>query len=377
MTHEIEAHVRRCRTRARMALFVRSALTTSAVASTLAALWMIAANPSPVAAASGLGVSVAVTLVVAIVWTLGRSPSLYDTADEIDRVFNLQNRVNAALHFANDGGPMTALIVRDAWRRVHGTRPADVFPLRAARPAIAAVLCLTGALLAMRADVRVPFGTAASDTARSGFAVAGDRSAQNAGRAAEPTTGEEMTPNVAPPKAIDSSQSERGAGDPNPGVESVSVSAQTHRSSPREATVANDTKNVAKEGTHTQTQSAAASNRDMTPTLKAGPGDSGRNVANATAGTAGGGAGPGAAASSAAAEGMIQSGGVRDGSPRQALAGDLDDTEARSDRPTPPLATRAALRARAEAALTRDDIPPSLRRYVRDFFLRLPAVGTR
>jgi hypothetical protein len=41
----------------------------------------------------------------------------------------------------------------------------------------------------------------------------------------------------------------------------------------------------------------------------------------------------------------------------------------------PPLASVA--RVQAEAALTRDDIPPSLRRFVRNYFMRLQSTEKR
>jgi hypothetical protein len=44
---------------------------------------------------------------------------------------------------------------------------------------------------------------------------------------------------------------------------------------------------------------------------------------------------------------------------------------AHSSQHTPFALTQAATRAQAEAALARDDIPPAMRRYLRDYFLRL------
>ena len=377
MTREIEALVRRFRTRARVVILVRSALGTGAVASVLTAFWMIIRDPSPSMAALALAANIALVLVVAMVWTIRRSPSMSQTADEIDRVCNLQNRVGAALRFANDPDAIAALIVRDAWRCVQAKRPADVFPFGAQRHAAVAALCLAGALVTLRADVRLDLATDAPDSAPSGFAVAGDGSVRNGESVDDRTARTEDRPNATPVKGSNSPQSARSSSGLNSTAPAASAPDETNRASRSDADGGEESNAAAKDSRTPEPRNPADSNPSKTSSALGAVGSNvSRSSVDAVKGNTNSGAGGAAAAGTAATGERNLAGGIAGGASAENLSPMSDGALPRSVRLTP-AATAASLRGRADAALARDDIPPGLRRYVRDFFLRLPAVGTR
>ena len=323
------AIVARCRARAGLVLFVRSSAmacaVTLAVAAVTRVLWS-GESDAAVWMASAVAIGVGCGVIVAV----RRSPSRRQVAAHIDRHLRLEDTVVAALQMQDSSAPVGPLILRQALDRAGNVNAAAVFPMELRRPAV----MLTAALLLVVATLpRRDGGPLARGGGRPVSAAdAGGGDAAGA-REAKPPAG-----NTKQPGTRNSAAGTR---------ENAIRSAESRPS-----------------GTPDSQQPPTASQ----------PGDSGRGGSARAADSpreapalarASGGAdarGGGGSAGSGVARGA-GAGGVRGGTLIVSASGVPQATP----NPQPSSRYQQAHRS-AEAALTRGEIPPELRSYVREYF---------
>jgi hypothetical protein len=323
-------------------------------------------------------VTLAAALVTAAVLTYLRTPTLSATGSAIDRRLHLQDRIAAALQVGREQDPVSALVVRDAATRLRGATPADVFPLDLGRRAVAATLLLTMALLTVTADLRRAAssrqpgaGAGAVAMARPEGAIAAPESPIDAAAAASGS-------DVQPSETANARPSGTQAANPSP-QSAAEAAADRAGSRPDEAqasslapapTAPNEAESRSRI-VRTAAQSAAELQSEKGG---AGTGPGGQSAAGAQSRAPLGAmpAGAGGSTPDAGRPKGGQSGGVAAGG----LSSNIPPARSGSSRAVDgSLLAVGAARAEADAAVSRDDIPPALRQYVRDYFLRLQATS--
>lgn len=262
--------------------------------------------------AIGLGATGATIGLIVSRWLV---PSRIEIARRIDRRFALQERTVTAVEAEHAGDAMAALLRDDAWQRVRGRTLAEVFAPRPARLIAAAAMVVVAAGWSFRSPAALPSSSTRPATATAGS----DGSA------------------TSPPAA---SAEGEAAADATPSSDGP---AQNESALPAPSPAA--------------TAPAATNRADMPP-----PSASIADV--------------GAVGQAPATEGMTASAQAgTQGKPGRALSGISAlalDQDAGSQTPAEGEApATAAAAARARAALARRDLPPGLRTYVRDYFLRV------
>lgn len=372
---QFERAVARFHHRARLVAFTRTALLSSAFCGATAALWNALAAGSMAERVITLAASVAVAVIASAAWTIWRAPSRGATAALVDQRLGLQNHTVAALEVAADAGPFAALIVRDAVRRLHAVRPGDVLPFEAGRRGLALLGVAAVAMLPVSGGVER--GSSASALNGAGnSAVAVERGAGTSSQHADAEPGAKTLSRSAAGRSLETASTSAAT---VPGEDQASrvlpvataASAFTSpdampaepRGIPAAATTPHDPSFPVTRSSE-QTRGAGGSSRQG----GAAAGASGEPAADAGdrgAGAAGAGLTPVRLA--AAGAGGVGQGSLGDESTVGQLAGGGSNR--------PPVISASRARAAAQAAMTRDDIPPAQRNYVRDYFLRLTSKG--
>jgi hypothetical protein len=312
---------------------------------------------------------VAVGVAALLAWR--RRPTLRATALLLDYSLRWDERVTAALDARNDPDPVAPLIVADAVRRLQGVSPARVFPMRLRMPPAQAVAVFAAvALLAYAvpsidpvfgperlepADGRSRPPTTRPDAETS----AGERARAAAADSPGAATPASPRPDAPAPRAAEYAPTRAATPDDPPESEAA------RSSSPQEGAV---------DATGGSESGAAGTRDDVYRNSAIGAGDrsgSGRTArdgATSTTGAAGGDArGAAATAEGARPDGA---GGIDEGRGTAGpggLARRSEPAEARSL--TVP--AREEAWTRAESALSRGEVPPTWRAYVRDYFRRM------
>ena len=355
-------HVQRFRRRLVWVAFLRHASLACAAAVAVSALTdrlVLSRAPSWgwVAAAAGIGLAGAALAAVL------RAPTPRATGTAVDRRLELSDRVAAAVQFADATDPVARLVVDSASKRLALAEPAQVFPLRAhPRAAVAwtATVCVL-ALAALSApeggdDPGAPAAGGLAAGAPSGRALAGRPSGRaGAGTVAAPAPDPSLVAGE-PREPVDVATPDRSRVSEAPEV------------SGREPTDAGDTRRPsdASSGSSRDTGSSPGAQgqdgaRGGSSPLGAARGSRPLGAAGPAAGDAGRG---GAARQTGDAATSREAGGVRGGATGPArAAGTTRPAESGLDE-----ARAADIRRTAEAALLRDEVPPHLRAYVRDYF---------
>lgn len=340
----VAAAVAAARRRARLVLALGAgSITVPAGAATGAVLALAGLVPGWTAAA--LAAAGAAT---AMGWAAIRTPSTAVTASRIDAALGLRDRVAAALHLRGSDAPIAALVTRDAAARLEGVQLATVFPVALPRPAAPAIALAAGLCgwLAVANDVPVA-PTANGVTPRAGSADSAATSRrQPAARTGDTQDAKEETARR-PDTARDERTPERRASQDGtgPGEPASGRSALDEPS------------NAPRPAATTPPQSDA--DRNASASSNGGSGG--------TAGTTPSGLGSSTQTASRDTQGA---GGV---SRRGALA----PSGAPSDTAALPSRDYRAARANAEAAITRDVVPPDYRDDVRAYFRALASGGSQ
>jgi hypothetical protein len=284
----------------------------------------------------------------ATAWAAARTPSQAAVARLLDARLGLRDRVAAALQLQPTGGPIAALVARDAAARLAPVRMTALFPLAIGRlPALTIAVAVASMAWLASSDraggpAAVPMQSAAGDPAG---ASAGSP-ARGGSRGVSPTAPSQSTGSWSTPRAAESPTRNGGSdgrGDATREAFAPAASPLGPRAAPRPA-----------EATPAPSASAPGGSRQAA-------------AAPASAGTTGrtgrGGAGGGAA-------GKAVRPGAGGAAPGNALAATGGDAAV----PAPAASYRAA-RANAEAALARDVIPPDYRDHVRAYFRAIGPVG--
>lgn len=331
---------------ARRRLLVVTALQRSAIAvpaGVAAGAALSLAGWAPGWTAAALAV---VAAAAAAAWAAAQTPSADSVARTLDTRLGLRDRVAAALQLQQTGGPIATLVARDAAARLASVDVTTLFPLALGRvPATA----LTVAVALLAWDLSTGTGGTRPPVTVPGASDESADPAEGQRRAPEGSRGrsaERERPDIQPRRTESTSQrrNEERAGGTAP--ESAALAGTAAPAASRTATdVTGRSTNAAGQDRRSEPAPTAANARGregqggsaagVTPAGPARAGAGGAAAANALAGTAGG---DGAAQTSAAA--------------------------------------LLAARARAEAALGRDVIPPDYRDDVRAYFSALAAART-
>lgn len=376
MTDGIRPHVARFRARVRAVLVVRTLLAFGTFWMAMAAVLMAAG----VATGGGAWLSIGGAALLAVVsgaaagWW--RTPEPTAVASLIDTHLQLQDRVAAAWPLADERDLMSRLIVQDAVRRIAQVDPRQLFPMplgwRVAPPMVA----LAAALSLATTDARLPL-----ESGRAAGAAAGPVSSARTGIAApdspdSPDPGARMDPAARADNAATSSPAAAIPREPSRVGSPVETTADGRAATRRD------------DGTNTSAAMSAASRSGAVPEAMAGAeasaarggsaagrgsgepsgGASGRDGGSAGRRAAGG-AGSGASSGTDALTGAA--GGVRG----NVLAGEPLAPGDPLRRGISPAGIARVASSQAESVTLRDDIPPSRRQYVRDYFLGLQRNG--
>jgi hypothetical protein len=361
------------RRRLTLVLFVRSASAIAPVALLTTAAAVAIAGATPMRRWQAIAMSLLASCAAASVLAWIRRPSLAATARRVDSALSLQDRVSAALQHADTAGPIVTLIVADAAKRLQRSVPAQVFPLDIWRRAAISASALVLATL----SVTMTLDRAGQSPAHRGALDGSAASSAGASSTADPT--EMSTPSDTPSAAV--------APTSEPAVpESPSRPSQPATASPvsaQEPGRLSDERSTTASSALERPDSAPAprASAGEIPTLErperprvASPSASGSGTGRQGAGDMAQGASNSAATSGRAAGDASadrgQAGGVGSGS----LQGTTTSAVV-SARPLLTGAQRRHLQAQAAGAMARDDIPPDLRKYVRDYFLSLQATA--
>jgi hypothetical protein len=302
--------------------------------------------------------SACVAAVAVAIVAVVRTPPPRRLAALADARLHLEDRLVTALQYADDPDAVSRLVVRDATSRLAGASPARVFPFRA--PAwigwIAAVALTASAALTL-AGRDTSSGAFRRSNASSGAGVTSAAAGTNgsvrtsegasSGRASRDQASRD--PGPAPARVSGNTQGAAGAGDRGKAPGAHPETSADPAAPPRE------------DGRASAAVALAAA---LTPAAVAvAPRATGATSSSRGLGSAGGAAARGQSAASGA--GGISSRGVAAGSggaPRTSGAVQPDARQNTND------ARYAAARARAEAALAGEQIPPGLRAYLTAYF---------
>jgi hypothetical protein len=363
------AHLARHRRRLVLLAFARHLLAIGAAALVAVAVALFVARPPRETGFLAVAAVALASTAVAGVVTFLRRPSTTTTARLIDRRLDLHDRTAAALEHCRSDESIVSLIVADATRRLAGVRPNTVFPFELWPRAAITAVALAAAVAA-----------SSIDASRSAGRERGDGSqGPSAGAAPNASARDEAKPGSADVAASDTSvPASAPSNTRSDGTRSPASRAEGSSTSPSGETP---------ERRHTppapETGSASATTRAPTQAVGRGS-DASSN--QAPAGGVGADAATGArgiaALSGAARPGAERAGGsAAGGTTARTGAGGVTggalvhrEDAMPSTRETARVLTAARfghVRAQAESALSRDDIPPALRRYVRDYFLAL------
>ena len=348
----LEAMIARCRRRAGLVLFVRYSIVACAITLGVASAIRLV-RPEHASATTVNTLAVALGVVLGAAGVARRHPTPREVASRIDRHLHIDDSVVAALQTRDSQASVGPLIVKQAVHRTAGLNARDVFPMELRRPAamLGAALLLVGATLPRSASEPNTSGAGRSIAASGGDTGAG------AGKRGQ------QSPNASTPQARDSAAQGPTSGAASAKPQTSEAEASDDRVRPASSPGPDDSSQPAPNGgagTATS-QSRQAGTRDTPGETSAGVNESRNGTGNARSATRGDSGGSGGA-STGSARGA-GAGGVRGGqllpSSRHSTAGTLSQQ---------PAARYGQAQRDAEAALTRGDIPPELRSYVREYF---------
>jgi hypothetical protein len=369
--------VRKFQVRASTVFFVKHAFSTIAIGAAGTMVWNLAAAPTEQGRWTALLVTLAIGLVSAAILSYLRAPTLGATAAAIDRRLLLQDRIVAALQVGRESDPMSALVVRDAAAYLAASTPADVFPLDLGRRAVVGTLLLAMALLTVTIDVPRAASSRPPGTGAGAVALARPEGVTDA--AASPNDAEGAAAAAAPQPA---SANARPTAPEEAGLRQQRT---REASTDRAPSPSGGSEDPSLASTPTPSRAAESSARPVLASAQAAPGgqaETGGAGAGQGAHTSPGvqfqaalGAGAAGAGGSAADAGRAsggQAGGVAAGSLGSSVPAPAPASSRGSGRSPRAL---VAARPQAEHAVSRDDIPPARRQYVRDYFLRLQSMS--
>jgi hypothetical protein len=355
-----EALVARCRRRAGVVLAIRYSVVAFAVTlGTVSVIRLL--QPERVSQAALDGAAIALGALCVAIAAVRRYPTPREVAAAIDRHCNLDDAVVAALQVRHTGttSAVAPLIVTQAVQRTADLHARDVFPMDLRRPALmlAAGMVLVVAALPSGSD-EVSRGVAGGSFPASGGSTVAAAAETQGTHAANTGAGPAVPAgNVA--------RSESGAAGAEPHEPRAQIpGAQGQPTSSASAGSTTQPAPAGGAGTAPQSRDISAEGaRGGTGAGEIGRGRSGTGAGSPdtradSTGNGGGGAGKGTARGTG-------SGGVHGGDllpvARQSTT---SATAASNEQP----ARYGEAQRNAEAALTRGDIPPELRSYVREYF---------
>jgi len=383
------------RRRIRLTLLARAASVAGPAGVTLGAAGVLLPLGSPPWLPVLLG---SAGLAGATVWALLRTPSLASTASALDARLDLRDRTAAAYQLHGSSSPVAGLVVHDAATHLAALSVAAVFPFAVPRAALVlaplAVLLGTAVAWPVSPRDRAERETAAQSGAgmqqpaaarSSATTPAPETAARNsAGPEAEASRGTRGTAASATPseprpprERSEETAGRRGARPedtvPRPG-QSPARGKDANPATPADARIAEQQPRGGAPATPPDAAIAAADTAAA---------QGGRGLANparpSQAGTVARGSG-GRGASDTDATPLASAGrgagGVSQG-PLAALPRLASTGFDRSQAPAGLAARYPTARAGAEAALTRDTVPPDLRDYVREYFRAIAPAGQR
>jgi hypothetical protein len=296
-----------------------------------------------------------------------RAPTVSATGAAIDRRLDLADRVTAAVEFADGADPVAQLVVDSASRRLAIEHPPQLFPLRAHPRAGVAWAAAAGivALVALFA----PDSRDGTDAAARTASGAGSGPAP-AGTPADTTRqdGSGQSPDGA--RVLSAGDTPREPG----GAATADPSRQPDAQAAPRSLEAADAGSAAQQGAAAPPGSGQGIDERTDARAQEAARGNGSNGADGASGSGRlGAAGPGrdatasrggAAAGPAATTRNRDAGGVQGGTSGASRAVAAPSaTETAAD-----VARARDVRRRAEAALLRDEVPPHLRPYVREYF---------
>jgi hypothetical protein len=360
--------LRRFQRRLRISVFARSVPVTCVCALAASDVGCLILRPTASFAILACAGALVFSLLAAWLVALIRTPSLSATARVLDRRGHWDDRAVTALQFAVAGDAVSRLIVEETTARLE-TTPVSLLPLDVSEPwrwGAVAVLAVSGLIVVSLDQIDAGSSSilASRPSSAAPSAQAGRTNARQGSSSGAHTGDERMAdaPEHAD-TAIAAAQKAKGveagaAGDARAGVGSTATQ-------PGSAT--EDMHQLDRVGSASARRTeAAATARGTSDGDRAGGGDGSRA---ATAALSAAGRGARGATRSATTGGGVAGGALaRDGAaPTVSTSpanGVLDATDFR----------RAY--ARAEAAISRERVPPRLRSYVRDYFLAIRPQAT-
>lgn len=329
----------------------------------LAAAIVIAAAAVPLSFSLAPGIATRVIVLLACIAAAGvvvvaivRTPTPRRIAALADARLHLEDRLVTALQYVDDPDAVSRLVVRDAASRIADASPASVFPFRAAAwiAWIAAAALTASAVLTLIATKTSSGGVLQTD-AQSGAGVSGaaantDGSIRSGEAASSGPTSREhalQQSGPAPARALDSATGADRTGDRGPATgpraaQSAAPAPPSEAARLPDAVAAPAAPPAAAAGVAPRA-AGAASSRDIGSA--GGTTSRGRSTVSGAGGISP--RGPGAGSGGTARTGGAARLGTRQG---------IDD------------ARDSAARARAEAALASERIPPGLRAYLMAYF---------
>jgi hypothetical protein len=334
---------RRLRT---VAMLRRAAVTVPGGVTAGAALALAGVAPAWTAGAFGLTGAVA-----AAAWAALRTPTVDAVARQLDARLGLRDRVSAAVQLQPTGGPIAALVARDAAAHLAPVHMATVFPLAIGRTAaVAAAVAVASVAWLMSVDSRAPRTTTPA------AASAGGAESSEAG---SPVRGPRAD---ARPDARTAEARSRSADARTPEARTADSRGTATREAFAPAPSRGDRPSI----------DPARESRDTPRSADTGGRDTAAFPASTDAARTGrGGASAGRAGAGIASRGALTSGagGVAAGNALAANGGGGATAQG--------IGSYRTARAGAEAALARDAVPPDYRDHVRAYFRALGQEGTR
>jgi hypothetical protein len=363
---ELVRLVRRCRRRLAWIAFIRYGCISVAAAVALSAAVSVllpghSLTPRGIGMASLLGCAVAAALAGL------RAPTLAATGTELDRRLNLSDAVVAALQFRESSEPIAALVVQAAAARVSGVVPARVFPARPGRSAmIAAAVVIAALALSSFRDSETDVATPGSGPSDAWSTASGRLEGSQSSSRGDARRG--GTLRAAPTTALPSGREPAGArsggdrsrarhatdeaGSAAPAERATSPTPAIDAPAPGPSTPRRNSGDTPSRGTSASNDAGSAS-----PDRRSGRGSGAASPADVR--TQGG---PGASAEGSTT--TTAAGGVQ----RGRLSPDRHRLEQASAMSSGSTSSNGAARAGTEAALSRDEVPPHLRPFVRTYF---------
>jgi len=347
-----EAMIARCRRRAGLVLFVRYSIVACAITLGVASAIRFV-QPERASATTVNGLAVLLGMVLGATAVARRHPTPREVASTIDRHLHIDDSVVAALQTRGAQASVGPLIVTQAVYRTAGLNARDVFPMELRRPAamLGAALLLVGATL--------PRNVSEPNTSGAGRSIAasGGDTGVAAGKQGQ------QSPNASSSQSRDNAARGPSSGAASAKPQTSEAEASDARARPASSSGLDDSSQPAQNGGAgtAASQSRQAATRDTPGETSAGVSEGRDGTGNARSATRGdsggsGGAGTGSARGAGA-------GGVRGG---QLLTSSRHSAARTSSQQ--PAARYGQAQRDAEAALTRGDIPPELRSYVREYF---------